>query len=255
MIKNIVLGFTLAATIFLIVFIVELVLVNRGVENVPSGYDITVGTSESHEDSDFAFADIGDFGDDTMIVFGPIGIADDLYDDEYNLPQHTEPSRFELPMADLDLTLILYADENIFEFVEEPVHWDLFYRGTRDAALEIAFDFITSPGYIERLAEVFLNDYLDGGASMVIGEGPIGNSPRIGHAVVGTNDEGVPYEAWIHNLTGNQTGSAVVFVIHYTTQEQRAALHAIIDTFEMLSNEELNPPENEEYEDVAEGSQ
>jgi len=137
------------------------------------------------------------------------------------------------------MKLVLYADEDAFEH-DKQQDGDVFvYTGDSAAddtvsSLEVSFAFATPPGGIEALAGRFLSGYLDGGESTVGGEGPIKRSSLKGVFVSGVKGAET-YEAWIHGLQESSVeGLAVVFVIKYSTDEQKNALYAILDTLEMV---------------------
>jgi len=236
-VKNIVMVVTLLCTIFLIIFCVELVLLNR--DNDDDGTALVVSgdpAEENGENGDGSNLEEELSGNESPNNGGENGTADEVI----IIPPPRDGTRFEFPMLGVDSTLAFYADETLFEFWEGEFDWLFVYAGGGRASLEIAFDFITPPGGISDLAGRFLYGYLDGGDSRVIGEGTIGNSDIIGYAVTGEHEEdGLIYEAWIHSLTGNPNeGLAVVFVMNYEVESQRAALLQIIDTLEMLTEEE-----------------
>jgi len=139
--------------------------------------------------------------------------------------------------AETNTALSLHADEELFEFVENENGWWLHYTGGGDASLEIGFAFIPPEG-VEELASRFLDNYLDGGESESVGEQRIGRSSLRGLYVSGETN-GETYEAWLHSLSEYDVfDMIVVFVINYRDNAQKAALHAIIDTFEMIQIEE-----------------
>ncbi|MCL2366284.1 MAG: hypothetical protein FWC75_04455 [Oscillospiraceae bacterium] len=243
-VKNVVMAFTLLCAIFLVIFVVELILVNREAsENgneamIYNGQEEIPGEEEPEEPEhiDIPISGAGENGengdDEPMVIQVPEG-----------------SSRFELPMLVDDMTLLVYADLGVFEFREGEFDWWFYYREDEMAALEIAFDFITPPGGIDGLAERFLLGYLDGEESIVVGDGYIRNSSLRGVKVAGEN-EGVVYEAWIHSLTGRtEDGMAVVFVIRYGTQSQRDALYSILDTLQLAHTWALEADEHDTGEE------
>ncbi|MCL2227962.1 MAG: hypothetical protein FWB97_10140 [Oscillospiraceae bacterium] len=247
-VKNIVMAFTLVATIFLVVFCVELFLVNR--EAGDSGAEATVSTEPPYEDGENG--EPYDENDQEPQEGEPPhenGDEDEVPDPEG--PEYPlEATRLELPMLAPELTLVVYVDESLFHVETGDFYWAFEYEGGGEASLRISFDFITPPG-IRSLAERFLYGHLDGGDSLVLGERFIGDSALRGFAVVGDHEDGRTYEAWIHSLTGDQdTGMAVVFVANFQNEEQQSAIHTILSSMEMHSeaDEENGAGEEDEAE-------
>jgi hypothetical protein len=232
-IKSLLAVFTMLCAIVLVIFSVELFIINRETEeNGEPGSTISGGSSTEagNENGDQGVPDPGPSEEP-----GSSGDADPGGDQTQQNGQHLPPTgrRHELPMLLDEMMLILYVDDELFEFVEEDYDWWFHYSGDGDASLEISFDYITPPGGINMLVNHFLDPYLDGGESFVGGEGPIRNSSVRGFFVYGDKN-GETYEAWIHSLTGSLTeGLAVVFIINYQNETQRIALHRILDSLEM----------------------
>jgi len=243
-VKNIVMAFTLLCAIFLVIFVVELILVNRDTGEdyngsaIFNGQAVTNGAENGEEPN----------GPDELGEPAAIGLGDELI----IIPG--EGTRFEIEMLDTGLTLVLYVDEGVFDFRPEDGeverYWWFYYRAddsiTDRVALEVAIDFITPPDGIDGLASRFLDGYLEGADSIVRGERDIRNSSLRGVEVAGEREDGRIYEAWIHRLVERSAHElAVVFVIRYDTDEQRDALYSILDTLYMISDHE---PEYDEEE-------
>lgn len=238
-VKNAVLVFTLLAAIFLVAFCIELIVVNRNTDNDDES---VVSAGQTHEDGgevdlqDYergsANGDESDNGEFDDISGATMTVT--VYLEGFDVPLPGYGPRFVMPMAGTDLTLVAYPDPDFFELFEGDYDWRFTYTRGGTASLEISFDFIQPLEGMAGLAERFLDGYLDGGESIVLGEGYIGNSSLRGYAVTGEREDNVTYEAWIHSLTGNpDAGMAVVFVMHFENEVQRAALHTIIDSMEM----------------------
>jgi hypothetical protein len=247
-VKNIVMVFTLLCVLFLIVFCVELILVNREAAQNDTGAAISASEPSQPDENEEGEEPANGNGEDNGNGGDSNGDNGDANGGEtIVIPVPQDGTRFELPMLGEDQTLIVYADESLFRYSEGEADWLFTYLGEGTASLEIAFDFITPPGGMERLAGVFLDGYLDGGESTVLGEQEIGESELRGHAITGEQADGdLTFEAWIHSLTGSMdVGTAVVFVMKYENEGQRAALYTIIDSMEMVDDYE----EYEEYEE------
>jgi len=142
-----------------------------------------------------------------------------------------------LPMFDDVHTIMLYANEELFDYIDEgDPHWTFNYKGGGKAALEVGSDYITPPGGVRTLAEEVMSGYLEGGASSVGGERKIGNSTLRGFYASGDKN-GETYEVWINGpFEGGDRGHAAVIVVNYNNKEQKDALYAILDTMELLSD-------------------
>ena len=233
--KNAVVIFTLLCAIFLIVFCAELIIVNSEDET---------GKTDPAMSDDLKTDDKG--GDDSSEKIDtkqPEGNAAQESSGQNEggaLPekQKTTPTgkRYDLSMLDDVHTLVLYADEELFDYEEEETSWLLTYNGGGGASLEIALVLISPQDGVAIYSENFLDNYLDGGRSSVGGVKQIGDSSLSGIFIIGDKNEET-YEAWIHGpFGGGDSGRAVVFVIHYREDEQRDALYGIIDTLDMLSD-------------------
>jgi len=232
-VKNLLLVFTLICAIVLIVFIIELFIVNRdsddGGESVLSASDITPAETEKSPEMQ------------------PLALASNSPSsaNKENLPQEstTRPAgkRYDLLYTHTE-SLVLYADEELFDYNAELEMAAMFsYKDDDTASLLICFD--TYPQGAEKRAETFLDGYLDGNESFVSGMGPIRHSSLTGVFVSGVNN-GETFEAWIHSIPGNDSDVSnddnddigLEFVIRYKDNEQKNALYAILDTLEIIEN-------------------
>jgi len=238
-VKNVVMAFTLLCAIFLVVFVVELISANRDASENDNGaaiYNRSAVTNGAEEGAGPGDTNETGPGTDGNVDNGGGGVVIPV--------QPGESTMFTLPLADTGFTLIAYADEGIFDFVmPRELSWWFYYRADNSPyddriAMEVEIVLIVPPYGISGLAEIFLEGYLDGEASRVIGERYIRNSPLRGVEVTGEREDGRVYEAWIHRLTeGRHHDLAVVFIIRYETEEQRDAFYAILDTLYMVSDE------------------
>jgi len=230
--KNILMLFTLICAIFLVVFCVELILVNRDNDATVGSAISDARTTENDEtDTELSEDDPENNGEED---FGWEQFNETIVPREQ--VTLSTGQRFALPMLEEQQTLIIFVDEYNFNYFEEEIGWWFEYTGEGNASLEITFDLISPPGGINVLAERVLYGYLDGGNSTVLGERRIGESELRGVHAVGEN-EGITHEAWVHSITGsNDEGLALVFIISYQNDEQRAALNEILDTMTMTDD-------------------
>ena len=249
-VKNIVLGFTLLSAILLAVFCIELVILNwdkgDGGEEHTISNTLPPGAGGITDDPEAM--ETGQSGQDgeNHETNGEAGEGEgegegEDEDGSAPTPEDRRPPqgsrRFELMMLDDENVLVLYADEALFELTAGETDWTFSLIGNSSAALEIVSDFVPPQG-VDALAEIILLQYLEdgGGEPKVGGEQQIGQSTLEGVYVSGEKNEET-YEAWIYGpLAGGENGLAVVFIINYETEEQKTALYAIIDTFEMISD-------------------
>jgi len=222
--KNLLLGLTLVCVIALIVFFVQLIVLNRGVEPREPGATISGDSQQEDEhedpDSDANGEEIPD----------PDGDDGDNEPAQITTRPPPQGKRFDLLVAaDTDTRLIIFAREELFEFVENETNWEFLYSGQGDAALEIGFMFI-SPRGLAADAETYLSNYTDGAETAFEGEQPIGDSELRGYYLSAQHRD-TSYEAWIHALPDSDL--ALVFVISYQNSQQRDALYEILGTMEL----------------------
>jgi hypothetical protein len=238
--KNVIMVFTILCAIFLAFFTIELLLLNREGAEEGTGPASSVAQEENGDNGSGADPE----GQDPAENGAASGAGDENGDSgsqtQEDPPAESERTRFELPMIEEGLTLILYADTAIFEHTEQQDADVFTYLGDGTASLYISFDFITRPGGLRGLASRFLLGYLDNGEPTVTGDGQIGDSQIRGMRVIGEKN-GETYEAWIHSITGStEDGLAIVFVLNYENDLQRDELFAILDTMEMVTDTETN---------------
>jgi len=241
--KNIVLIFTLVCAIFLIVFSIELMVINRNNDDSGTYETISGDALNGNDENGEEPPGNGEALDDSP---PPDAIIPEN-DDEVIIIPLTDGRKYELTMLMDGYTLVLYADESLFEFAETQREWIFTYVGDGAAELKIAQDYISpTDGGMRGLARRLLTRYLDGGDSLPMGDRLIGASSLMGYAVSGEHEDGRTFEAWIHHLEERDRGMAVVFIIYYETESQKDALFEILDTIEMVIEE---PGEPEEIED------
>ena len=222
-VKNIVLVFTLLCAIGLVVFCVELVMINgdNGNESesaASNGVGDNPGGSSNGNDNSQDGSDPSQNEQNCTSSGRPAG--------------STAGTRQNLPMPDA-AELILYSDEELFDYVElDGEFWILTYLGDGDAALEIGFALIQPQDGIDGLARTYLGNYSDEVEAEVEGERSIGRSSIRGIYVSGSHG-GTEYEAWLRDMTDfGKESIALVFAIRYQNEAQKEALFSIIDTME-----------------------
>jgi len=226
-IKNVILAFTLVCVIVLIVFCIQLLVINRGVEPKEAGSTISGDSQQEDEEPEEDEENVD--GDDADSNIG--GFVDPGQEAPRPPPQGI---RRELLVA-VNKWLVIYAREELFDFQQGEIDWLFKYTGEGGAGaeLEISFTFVTGQGGVGEHAQTFLNNYSGGSQSEYSGEEVIHGSSLRGYHVsaqVGTTT----YEAWIHALEGSDL--ALVLVINYTNDRQRDALYEVLSTLDMISH-------------------
>jgi len=253
--KNLLLGLTLVCVIVLIVFCIQLIVINRGVEPIEPGSTISGDAEQGDGDSEI---------DDEETSGEDDGSAAAAVVTPRPPPQGIRRS---FRVSDSNL-LIVYAREELFDFEERDFDWWFLYTGGGLATLEISHTMIGPQGVAEH-AESFLNSYSGSNAAEFTGEESIGGSELKGYHVSAQHGNEI-YEAWIHTLIDSDL--ALVFVICYENDQQKDALYEVLSTLDMEvapltasaagvdaggagtdSNEPEEPTEPEEPED--DGSQ
>ena len=211
--RNMLLALTLVCVIALIVFCIQLIVINRGIEPADSGAVIS-GGSQSNDGDD---AD----GDD------PTG--DDFSDLFANSPRPPPLGTRRDLLVSENTRLVIFASEELFEYEEGDLDWFFRYTGEGAAELEIRFMAITQQGVAEN-AESFLNSYSGSGSAEFTGEQSIHGSPVSGYHVSAMAG-GEMYEAWIVDLDNSDV--ALVLVIKYQNEQQKEALSRVLSSLEM----------------------
>ena len=225
-IKNVLLGFTLLCVIILIIFTVELIVINRNSDsggermlasdaNTPAG--TAIGTDETDKTTELPTK------------------SNSASNQNENIPKASDTQsagkRYEL-LYSITESLVLYASEELFKYEDvNGLVKVLTYTDGGDASLRISFE--SMPLGIEKCAESLLDNYLGGNESHVGDSGQILHSSLSGIPVSGVND-GETYEAWVNGITDNDIGMA--FIIRYRSDEQKNALYTVLDTLALVQN-------------------
>ena len=223
--KNLLRGFTLICIIVLVVFSVELLILNReasgGEEtapptenNTPTGTKKPVGTQPSS----------------TLTSNNPS--PGESESPQPSAPPAPKGKRYELQVlaAAEKEKLVVYAEEEKFEYSMGDYGYEFKYKGDEKARLEITP--LVMPRGAAKEAESVLDGYLDGGESNVGVPGKIRRSSLNGVFVSGLKG-GVTYEAWLYGKDENST-EGILFVIQYENDAQKNALHAILDSLDII---------------------
>ena len=219
--KNLLLALTLVCTIALIVFLVQLIVLNRGVE--PREPEASIAGGAQQEDPDSGAN--GDGSED-----GENGDGTDENDPALMTPRPPpQGARHELSVEE-NTTLIIYAKEELFEFSRDVLEdWWFTYTGAGTATLEISLKLV-SPQRIAADVVSLLKNYIpDDTPSEFGGEQSIQGSPVMGFHVLARHG-GRIYEAWLHDM---QSDIALVFIINYENDQQRDALYELLSTLDM----------------------
>ena len=235
--KNVLLIFTLVCIIILIVFSIELFVLNRGNnDNENSGAALPEGTQINTGESE-----------DRPPAASTVDILSSGQTEQDQISTRPKGKRYELPYSATEV-LVLYVDEELFEHIEMDSGDMFVYLGNlddaddsddsddldgSDASLEICPAYI--PDGAEACAESYLDAYLEGNESFVSGISQIKQSDLSGVFVIGVK-EGETFEAWIHDPSDGVGDNGIAFVIRYSDGDQKNALYAILDTLILIEN-------------------
>jgi len=218
--KNLLLALTLVCVIALIVFCIQLIILNRGVEPKEQGSVVTGGSQQEDGAPDSNEPEDGDTGTN----------ADDVIPDiQQQIPRPPPQGTRRTIMVSDNSRLIIYAQEELFDYDVGDIDWWFTYRGEGNAALGISFEFITFQG-VAAHAESFLNSYAGGEEASFSGEESIKGSLLRGYHV-STQRGGETYEAWLYPMIGSDI--SLVFVINYSNDQQRDALYEVLSSMDM----------------------
>jgi len=214
--KNLLLALTLVCVLVLVVFCIQLIVLNRGVDPRDPGATISGGNEQNGADADNEDedADDGDEDEDT----GP----------DLNTPRPPPQGRRHSLLVTGNSRLIIHAREDLFEYEERDYDWWFYYIGG-GAALEVTFTSVSAQG-ISAHAVAVLNTYTGGTDADFSGEEIISGSEIKGYHVSARQDN-VMYEAWIHTLIDSDL--SLLFVIYYENDTQRDALYEVLSTMHL----------------------
>ena len=225
-VKKATLIFTLLCVLVVIVFSVELVLLNRGRENTGLAALEPPHASNPHED------------EPTQPNQPPPEEPPENGGEEP--PEQTEPTevltRVELELVS-DSAIIIYIDEEMFENTALDLTW-LFSHTEEESEASLEISLIYMSHGAEAYARSVLDGYLEGGTSNFVGERDIASSNSRGFYAVGRKDTET-YAAWIialNSVEGNNLGVAII--INYSNNDHRDMLYSVLDTLEIITQYE-----------------
>ncbi|MCL2045679.1 MAG: hypothetical protein FWG88_04780 [Oscillospiraceae bacterium] len=224
--KKLLVALTLLCVVVLFVFTIQLFALNRGRDDGENRQSDTLNsTSENDGDNDdVSNSNNGQVGDNS---------PNNGTGNQNTLPP--SGTRYELQYT-ADMNLVVYVDDE--QFLHSEPEWAHMFtlESTDDSWLLLHF--LGLPLGAQRLAEGFLNEYLDGAESSVHGLVQIRGSELTGVYVTGTSDGGETYEAWIHTISKDDVDQAeaygMVFVVRYRYNEQKNLLFSILDSMELV---------------------
>ena len=238
-IKNALTIFTLICVIMLLVVIVELIRLNRGSadgeikQSSPPTQQQTDNGSSTESPSDSSPQEEGnsphtDATDDNQ--------SDESDNETEPLPPLQPPTgtRYEMILSsDLSKKMILYADEDIFEYSGMGDGDDMLftYRGT-DSQLEVCMVYL--PSYCQSILEgEFLNSSIFVEGTPVKESQQIGRSQLQGDYATVTNDEGT-HEVWVHFYQPETNGDiGIAFKLDYSEEAQKDAFYNILNSVQI----------------------
>jgi len=217
--KNLLLALSLVCVIALIVFCIQLIVLNRGVEPREPESITTGGPPQGDEDTE-TIGDESTEGD----------ASPDDFSDMQQAPPPLPPqgTRRTIMVSD-NSRLIIYARDELFDYDVGDIDWWFTYKGDGNASLGISFEFITFQGMAAH-AESFLNSYTGGTGAIFSGEESIRGSLLRGYHVTAQNG-GETFEAWLYPMIGSDI--SLVFVINYSNDQQRDALYEVLSSMDM----------------------
>ena len=237
-IKNALTIFTLICVIMLLVVIVELIRLNKGSadgeikqSSPPTQQTDNGSAAESPTDSNPQEEGNSPQTDTT----------DDNQSAESNSETETLPplqpptgTRYEMILSsDLSKKMILYADEEIFEYSGMGDGDDMLftYRGT-DSQLEVCMVYL--PSYCQSILEgEFLNSSIFVEGTPVKESQQIGRSQLQGDYAAVTNDDGT-HEVWVHFYQPEANGDiGIAFKLDYSEEAQKAAFYDILNSVQV----------------------
>ena len=227
MLKKIMVFFILLCVILLAVVLIELFIINRGVERVDDDNSSLTVVSTPPEGPTESGAPVESQSPDVSTP--PPSQSPDVSEP----PVTTSPDVSEPPVGgtpfDLQIpggTISLVADELLFAHNMLDMSDEFVYISPDgNASLEIAFiQGVTA----EAEAPGFLDNYIDHTELSTPGMSIIGDTNIRGESVIAT-DGTVTYEAWLVDMSEG----FVAIVINYQNEEQEHALYKVLNTMKM----------------------
>jgi len=208
----------------LIVFTIELILLNRSVDDGDSEPALS-GSAPDNADGN---------GDTETADASPPGTANNGGPGTSAEAPPTPTGTMHVRLMPNDMDLVFYVDANLFEhtLTEQEDIIDVFsLRGDGTATLDIRFVFM--PQGINSYADNFLEVDFGAQVSASQGEESIRRSPLRGVFASGTMND-TTYEAWIYRFADPELENlGLAFIINFQNETQRNALYAVLDSLEI----------------------
>jgi len=225
--KNLLLGLTVVCIITLVVFCVQLIVINSGVARVDPG-SVSGGPGQSGSEDGDEPPD-GENGDDEGSGAAPVTTPRPP-------PQGT---RYQLIISENNI-LLVYARDEYFDYEEGDLKWLFTYIAGGRAGLEIVFTMIPPAQGGDVSAESFLNRYSGGTEATFTREEIIHGSTIYGYHAIDRHGTDT-FEVWIHDIVGSDI--ALAFVIRYENEQQRDALYEVLGTLDIIRiGDMITPP-------------
>jgi len=231
--KRIIMVFTILCCIALVVFSVELILINRDTSN--RGEEPTIsGNGQNGEGDDGTEPDAnGDGSQDGADQNGEQGQGGEE-PSQGGRPDPTGTRHEELVTGG---TLSLYVDSALFNqgTIEDPD--DLFvFTWSGDGAASLDIGMVYFPRGIDAFAESFLVSRYHATDFDAQGEDYIGRSPLRGYLFTGESDAG-SLETWVYTSAAEGYGNmGLAFTVTYQNITQRNAIYDILGTLDIEYN-------------------
>ena len=231
-VKNIILGFTVLCGLFLLVFSIELILLNRATGEGGADASLSAEAPEGNGEDESVSGSDGDDSDDK--TDSGEGITQNGESERPGVVRPVPTGVRRERLVSNDAMLVFYTDGELFEQIDSEIEdiLDIYkYKGGGNAIIQICYV------YMRTGAEDYAADYLNFNfgveESVVGGEDYIGLSPLRGVLVTGA-DDGTNYEAWIYSFTDPDLDKfGLAIVISYENNTQRNALYDVLDSLDM----------------------
>lgn len=231
-VKNILLVFTLICAIVLIVFCIELFLINRSSDGEP-GSSISNGAPGGNTNGEPGG---GSPGEGSSAEEDP-NAGNQPPDEPETAPPPPDGVRYELMISNTN-KLILYVKDELFDYVDNETDWWYHYTGGGNAKLEIGATFVPPITSSEEHAAFLISGYADSDDLTIGGEQTVGGSAIRGYHIT-ANKGGETYELWMHDLSDSGFDSlSIIFIINYSNDTQKNALYEVLDTLEIMQAED-----------------
>ena len=233
-VKKLIAFFTLLCVVVLMVFCVELLLLNKN-----SGDGTGAASSQTGKPGGTHTGapstpptDTPPQSETPPIGGGPDTSATSPGTDE---PPNTAPSapnkeQHQIRLAD-DIALSVSINPNKFDYEQQDMGDIFIYKGGGSATLEIVLDYLPF-GAAER-AKGFLDMYTDKAQAIIEEEKQVGQSKLIGTHVLAMKGE-ITYEAWICDIPADDN-TAFDLIIQYRELSQKEAIYDILGTMELVT--------------------